>query len=231
MLLASRPQRQLLLPAQAALHPAHVDTADPEQLRAAVRDLQQQVNHLQAENARLRGESPPRPPTPPQPTAKSPQSMPYPSSSAARPGSSNGAAWAEATQLSVDETSDTEAEPRYYTVSELHHAVKWPKPGGRFWEQPPRNKSVQLPDDSPPGRAIVQRAPSPMTVVHVTAEMAPCAKVGGLADVVQGLAKASLERGHNVSVRIAHANVTPHADFLPSSSFMHLLPCGTLQHN
>ena len=57
---------------------------------------------------------------------------------------------------------------------------------------------------SPPGRATVYRAKSPLNIVHVTAEMAPCAKVGGLADVVQGLAKASLERGHNVQVRHWH---------------------------
>ena len=56
LLQARRQRRQLLLPAQAALHPAHAVTADPEQLRAAVRELQQQVNHLQAENARLRHE-------------------------------------------------------------------------------------------------------------------------------------------------------------------------------
>ena len=36
--------------------------------------------------------------------------------------------------------------------------------------------------------------------LHLTAEMAPVAKVGGLGDVVQGLAKASLEKGHNVQV-------------------------------
>lgn len=39
-----------------------------------------------------------------------------------------------------------------------------------------------------------------MNVVHVTAEMAPVAKVGGLGDVVQGLAKASAQRGNNVQV-------------------------------
>ncbi|KAI3443478.1 hypothetical protein Pfo_000143 [Paulownia fortunei] len=37
-------------------------------------------------------------------------------------------------------------------------------------------------------------------IVHVTAEMAPIAKVGGLGDVVTGLARACLTRGHKVDV-------------------------------
>lgn len=41
-----------------------------------------------------------------------------------------------------------------------------------------------------------------MHLVHVTAEMAPIAKVGGLADVVTGLARASLLRGHTVHVML-----------------------------
>eukprot|EP00210_Caulerpa_lentillifera_P005964 g5699.t1 len=36
--------------------------------------------------------------------------------------------------------------------------------------------------------------------MHITAEMAPIAKVGGLADVVTGLSRASLARGHTVEV-------------------------------
>lgn len=39
-----------------------------------------------------------------------------------------------------------------------------------------------------------------MHIVHVTAEMAPIAKVGGLGDVVTGLARACLMRGHSVEV-------------------------------
>ncbi|GFZ21616.1 starch synthase 3 [Actinidia rufa] len=39
-------------------------------------------------------------------------------------------------------------------------------------------------------------------VVHVTAEMAPIAKVGGLGDVVTGLARACLSRGHKVDVML-----------------------------
>lgn len=39
-------------------------------------------------------------------------------------------------------------------------------------------------------------------VVHMTAEMAPIAKVGGLGDVVTGLARACLLRGHTVEVGV-----------------------------
>lgn len=41
-----------------------------------------------------------------------------------------------------------------------------------------------------------------MHVIHVTAEMAPIAKVGGLGDVVMGLARACLTRGHKVDVML-----------------------------
>lgn len=39
-----------------------------------------------------------------------------------------------------------------------------------------------------------------MHIIHVTAELAPIAKVGGLGDVVTGLARACLMRGHTVDV-------------------------------
>lgn len=68
---------------------------------------------------------------------------------------------------------------------------------------------IQLVDISPPGQAEVMRDQTPMDVVHITAEMAPVAKVGGLGDVVQGLAKATAERGHNVQV---HASLLPTAE-------------------
>lgn len=44
--------------------------------------------------------------------------------------------------------------------------------------------------------------PNPMHIIHVTAEMAPIAKVGGLGDVVTGLARACLTRGHNVDIML-----------------------------
>lgn len=41
-----------------------------------------------------------------------------------------------------------------------------------------------------------------MHIMHVTAEMAPIAKVGGLGDVVTGLARACSSRGHKVDVML-----------------------------
>ena len=70
----------------------------------------------------------------------------------------------------------------------------------RFWNTPPRDPVIELVDISPPGQANVQRDDHPLDIVHITAEMAPVAKVGGLGDVVQGLAKATADRGNNVQV-------------------------------
>lgn len=41
-----------------------------------------------------------------------------------------------------------------------------------------------------------------MHIIHVTAEMAPIAKVGGLGDVVTGLARACSSRGHTVDIML-----------------------------
>lgn len=46
-------------------------------------------------------------------------------------------------------------------------------------------------------------------VIHVTAEMAPVAKVGGLGDVVTGLARACLARGHSVEVMLPFYECIP----------------------
>lgn len=46
-------------------------------------------------------------------------------------------------------------------------------------------------------------------IVHVTAEMAPIAKVGGLGDVVTGLARACLDMGHNVEVMLPFYECIP----------------------
>ena len=56
------------------------------------------------------------------------------------------------------------------------------------------------------------RSPAFTPAVHCAAQMAPIAKVGGLGDVVQGLALASRDRGHNAVV------------FLPFYGARHSLP-------
>ncbi|KAJ9511717.1 hypothetical protein QJQ45_022591 [Haematococcus lacustris] len=49
-------------------------------------------------------------------------------------------------------------------------------------------------------RVAVERDTRTLHVVHITAELAPIGKVGGLGDVVSGLSKACIARGHAVSV-------------------------------
>ncbi|KZV26815.1 putative starch synthase 4, chloroplastic/amyloplastic-like [Dorcoceras hygrometricum] len=50
------------------------------------------------------------------------------------------------------------------------------------------------------GHANILQDSDLMHIAHITAEMAPIAKVGGLGDVVTGLARACLTRGHKVDV-------------------------------
>ena len=79
-------------------------------------------------------------------------------------------------------------------------AIKWPEPNEnpKFWERPP----IRMPENLDPKTCEITT--KPLHVVHVTAEMAPVAKVGGLGDVVTGLARAHLCQGHNVEVCIPY---------------------------
>ena len=72
--------------------------------------------------------------------------------------------------------------------------ITWPTPGEQFWLRPPRPVAAGGSREAPP------RDPNPLRVCHITAEMAPFAKVGGLADVVTGLSRECLARGHEVEV-------------------------------
>ncbi|KAI4379704.1 hypothetical protein MLD38_005966 [Melastoma candidum] len=75
----------------------------------------------------------------------------------------------------------------------------WPSPSDQvpFWKSklPSWGVSFDVPDDA-------GKDPLPLHVIHVTAEMAPIAKVGGLGDVVTGLARACLSRGHKVEIML-----------------------------
>ena len=75
-------------------------------------------------------------------------------------------------------------------------SVEWPSPNDAtpFYKRPP----VRMPELIDPH--VPPRTEQPLHVVHVTAEMAPLAKVGGLGDVVTGLARAHSLAGHNVEV-------------------------------
>lgn len=88
------------------------------------------------------------------------------------------------------------------TLKDLEAGIQWPTPEeGSFWERPPRSSPLPLgPPAAAPGGGV--RDPHSLHVVHITAEMAPHAKVGGLGDVVTGLARACLGRGHNVEIML-----------------------------
>lgn len=75
----------------------------------------------------------------------------------------------------------------------------WPTPGDEipFW----KNKFPSR-DASPEAPAEIEKDSNLMHIIHITAEMAPIAKVGGLGDVVTGLARACLSRGHTVDIML-----------------------------
>eukprot|EP00803_Ostreobium_quekettii_P003798 evm.model.scf_1142EXC.6 EVM.evm.TU.scf_1142EXC.6 scf_1142EXC:41238-47548(-) len=81
--------------------------------------------------------------------------------------------------------------------------IAWPSPDESppFWERPARLSSQAASATGPPADIKpAEQDKKALYVVHVTAEMAPLAKVGGLGDVVTGLARACCARGHQVEV-------------------------------
>ncbi|XP_065847468.1 uncharacterized protein [Euphorbia lathyris] len=80
--------------------------------------------------------------------------------------------------------------------------VVWPSPDDEipFWKRsfPSWNATTT----EPPTDNVKEKDSNQMHIIHVTAEMAPIAKVGGLGDVVTGLARASLLRGHTVDIML-----------------------------
>lgn len=85
----------------------------------------------------------------------------------------------------------------------LQDGIRWPERGeANFWERPPRTSPppFELYDTGGGADVVHPRDRIALHIVHITAEMAPVAKVGGLGDVVTGLSKAVMDRGHNVEV-------------------------------
>ncbi|XP_027072863.1 uncharacterized protein [Coffea arabica] len=75
----------------------------------------------------------------------------------------------------------------------------WPSPDDEipFWRREFPTWDVNS-DDS----VNAEKDSDLLHIVHATAEMAPIAKVGGLGDVVTGLARACITRGHKVDVML-----------------------------
>ncbi|XP_071742097.1 uncharacterized protein [Rutidosis leptorrhynchoides] len=77
--------------------------------------------------------------------------------------------------------------------------VEWPSPSDEipFWKRNFQNR-----DANREVTVDIEKDSDLLHVIHVTAEMAPIAKVGGLGDVVTGLARACLLRGHKVDIML-----------------------------
>eukprot|EP00899_Mesostigma_viride_P022440 jgi/Mesvir1/3380/Mv05085-RA.1 len=92
--------------------------------------------------------------------------------------------------------------------------LKWPSPSDAepFWKRNVPPEALAGTDAIPPGT----KDPHPKYIVHVTAEMAPIAKVGGLGDVITGLSRACLSRGHYVEV------ILPFYECMPKSQIAEL---------
>jgi len=67
--------------------------------------------------------------------------------------------------------------PPAVTATSLESGIAWPTQGERFWERKPRNSVLTLEDNSPCSAREVPPDANPLSVVHLTAEMAPLAKV------------------------------------------------------
>uniref|UniRef100_A0A383VX60 Starch synthase, chloroplastic/amyloplastic n=2 Tax=Tetradesmus obliquus TaxID=3088 RepID=A0A383VX60_TETOB len=174
----------LLVPRTASEQQTAPATSSPSS--SVEEDLMQQLAELQAENDRLKAE-----------LASIRTSGPAAAAAAAASAIAGAAAAVVGSAAKVLEppaTAGTEAFMR-----QLEQGVAWPSPGTKFWEAPAR--SSPMPVDVGGGSSSVQpRDSRSLDVVHFTAELAPIAKVGGLGDVVHGLARTCLARGHNVTV-------------------------------
>ena len=82
--------------------------------------------------------------------------------------------------------------------------IKWPSPSDSppFWERTYPKANGEHVDTMADELNYTETMANGTvhTVIHVTAEMAPLAKVGGLGDAVAGLARSCLFAGHNVEV-------------------------------
>ncbi|XP_076898307.1 uncharacterized protein LOC143551850 [Bidens hawaiensis] len=95
----------------------------------------------------------------------------------------------------LDEVAADKPEP----LTGLVKDVDWPSPSDEvpFWK-----RRFHTRDMNPEIPVNIEKDSDLLHVIHVTAEMAPIAKVGGLGDVVTGLARACLLRGHKVIIML-----------------------------
>lgn len=96
--------------------------------------------------------------------------------------------------------------PRQLEADCESDGLRWPSPNDEipFWKR--EFPTWDLRSDAP---TRVEQDSGLFHIVHVTAEMAPIAKVGGLGDVVTGLGRACLKRGHKVDVMLPFYECIP----------------------
>ncbi|CAI5960805.1 unnamed protein product [Closterium sp. NIES-65] len=101
------------------------------------------------------------------------------------------------------------AQKRQAVPATAAQQIIWPSPQEElpFWMRWPTSEgyvaAAGVTSSGSTGDGVVgERDSERIHIVHVTAEMAPLAKVGGLGDVVTGLGRACLARGHTVEVML-----------------------------
>ncbi|CAI5977360.1 unnamed protein product [Closterium sp. NIES-64] len=101
------------------------------------------------------------------------------------------------------------AQKRQAVPATAAQQIIWPSPQEEppFWMRWPTSEgyvaAAGVTSNGSTGDGVVgERDSERIHIVHVTAEMAPLAKVGGLGDVVTGLGRACLARGHMVEVML-----------------------------
>ncbi|CAI5480830.1 unnamed protein product, partial [Closterium sp. Yama58-4] len=119
------------------------------------------------------------------------------------------AAAAASASVEVIEEAVGTAQKRQAVPATAAQQIIWPSPQEEppFWMRWPTSEgyvaAAGVASSGSAGDGVVgERDAERIHIVHVTAEMAPLAKVGGLGDVVTGLGRACLARGHTVEVML-----------------------------
>ncbi|XP_031374859.1 uncharacterized protein LOC116189363 isoform X2 [Punica granatum] len=104
-----------------------------------------------------------------------------------------------AANLSPDSNPVARPGSKVSVANPVSKSIEWPSPvdATPFWKRefPSSDVNFEVPSNT-------EKDPDSLHIIHVTAEMAPIAKVGGLGDVVTGLARACLSRGHTVDIML-----------------------------
>ncbi|BFI25707.1 hypothetical protein AXG93_1864s1190 [Marchantia polymorpha subsp. ruderalis] len=172
-----------------------------ERLLARIADLEKVVNEVRAENAGYIEDKASATPVASSSQAPNAFKSPEPGISL-ESDSGTGAVTVENSSLSQQPLPA--AQEATLILSQLAN-IRWPSPNDEvpFWMRKSNvhDHVTSFIDNSGAGRKI-EPDKNPLYIVHVTAELAPVAKVGGLGDVVTGLGRTCMERGHKVLVML-----------------------------